>query len=212
MSDPLALTELEADLLKEVFNVGIGYAAASLSVLMRQPISLSVPQLEFFDRPELTQYLGAEKQLCIVQQQVTGEFCFTSTLLFPEESSINLVRSFAPPGLEDSMLLEMLEEGMAEIGNILINACIGKIAEMADVKFDLSLPEYRIVSAVEDFVNDLSHDADDSNILLISVEMLMRESSYRGDMIFLFDRESLKGFRQHLKAIFSKLGATSLQL
>lgn len=212
MNDTIQLSEMEADLLKEVFNVGIGYAAASLSVLVKQPIMLSVPHLEFCNNAQLIEHLGVDNQLCVVRQRAKGEFSFTSTLLFPQESALNLVRAFAPSFLDESMLVEMLEEGMAEIGNILINACIGKIGEMANARFDLGLPEHQVTDVVEDFVHKLSADADEANILLISVQMVMKEAEYSGDMMFLFDKESLSGFRQHLRGILKAMGVTSVQL
>lgn len=207
MNSAIELSDLEADLLKEVFNVGVGYAAASLSTLLKQPILLSVPDLSFLNEKELVDHLGVAKKLCLVRQRAKGDFSFTSTLMFPESSALELVRMFAPSGIDDSLLIQMQEEGMAEIGNILLNACIGRMGDMAKVNFDLGLPDYQIIEVSENVLALLGEHADHDNILLISIQMILRESQFSGEVMFLFDQESLNGFRKHLNLILSQIGA-----
>jgi len=54
------LTELQLDTLREIINVGVGYAAGSLNELVGTPISLRVPEVEVLPleeaRPRVTAF------------------------------------------------------------------------------------------------------------------------------------------------------------
>ena len=92
MAEILQLAELEQDLLTELFDVGVGKAAASLSSMVKQEIKLSIPEIEFLTIDNLAKKVSFEDSLCSVSQKVTGPFSAQSMLLFPEENSVEIVR------------------------------------------------------------------------------------------------------------------------
>ncbi len=199
-------SELELDLLKELFNVGVGYAAASLSKLVQQPVALSVPNIHFFYADDLIEYFGENPKLCLVNQTAEGDFTFRSTLLFPEHSSLELVRQFIPASVPDALMVEMREEAISEIGNVLLNACVGRMGDMADTRFDLGLPECRLTDSGQALKTALfGSEGADYYILLVSIEMILKQSEFSGEVMFIFDPPSLSGFRQHISAILDKL-------
>jgi len=47
MANEIVHDELESDLLAELFNIGVGRAADSLSRMVNQEVKISVPSVEF---------------------------------------------------------------------------------------------------------------------------------------------------------------------
>jgi chemotaxis protein CheC len=117
MASKIDLTELEADLLAELFNIGVGRAADSLSRMVNQEVKLSVPSVEFRSVREMADYLGGDNIICSVSQNMTGEFDARSMLLFPEDNSMEVVRLLMGDHLSDELVADMQEEALNEIGN-----------------------------------------------------------------------------------------------
>ena len=107
MSSSIRLSEMEVDLLTELFNLGVGSAAASLSQMVKQEIKLSVPHIEFLNINQIADKLGAERSICSVSQLVSGPFTAKSMLLFPEENSFEIVRQLLGNDLPDDALIEL---------------------------------------------------------------------------------------------------------
>jgi chemotaxis protein CheC len=52
------LSELENDALIEIFNIGVGQAAASMSAIVNEAVRMSVPSISFIPRAEAARLLG----------------------------------------------------------------------------------------------------------------------------------------------------------
>ena len=52
-----ALDELHQDMLTELFNLGMGNAANALSEMVNEEVLLSIPEVLFMDKAELTKVL-----------------------------------------------------------------------------------------------------------------------------------------------------------
>ncbi len=126
---------LELDALKELMNLGFGRAAANLSELMDLHVVLSVPRVELVPIEELASYVANEvddpKSFNVVEQFFLGNFEGTSFLLLPEEEGRRLVEMLAGGDTDSDNPLDSLEsETIIEIGNIIIGACVSKVAEL----------------------------------------------------------------------------------
>ena len=86
------LNELELDLLTELFNIGVGRAAGSLSKIVHQPIKVSVPIVEMVTRQEMIKSIGAKQAIVAVSQEISGPFDMNSTLIFPVQNSLEIVK------------------------------------------------------------------------------------------------------------------------
>jgi len=126
---------LELDALKELMNVGFGRAAATLSEVMDLHVVLSVPRIELVPIDELAAHVGGEvddpKSFNVVEQFFLGQFEGSSFLLLPEDEGKRLVELLAGEDYAAGDSLDALErETVIEIGNIVIGACVGKVAEL----------------------------------------------------------------------------------
>ena len=198
-------TELETDLLKELFNIGVGNAAASLSAMMGQSIQLTVPEVALLDLKTVLDKLSTNPMFCSVTQQMSGEFRFASTLLFPESCSLEIVRLMLNADLDEQTLIELRPEAMAEIGNILLNACIGRIALMMDCRFDVGLPSFNLNNAENIIQQTGVEHQSDSRVLMISITMLLKDSEVGGDLLFLFDTSAFNDFHRYLSSMLNDM-------
>jgi len=200
MSKTNLLTELEQDYLVELFNLGIGKAADSLSQIVNQEIILSVPAVEYITIADLNKKMGEHKDICSVSQSVQGQFSANSMLLFPEESSLEVVKKMLGEGYSNETIAELHQEGFTEIGNIVLNACIGSLGESFQEEFKVGLPYYQIGST-----STVIQIPDDDNILFIRINLMLSESKVEGYLVFLLERLSFTQFKSMLNKMINGL-------
>lgn len=197
------MDELELDLLNEIFNVGVGNAAASLSQMVKQEIKLSVPEIDFLTSDQLIKVLGQDKLLCSVSQKVSGPLVAQSILLFPDVDSLEIVRKMLGNQISDAGIAELQNEAMTEIGNIVLNACIGSLSEAFSQTFIIDLPEFeRAIPAILLESRQLSSD---SFILFIRIELSLSESKITGYLAFLIGGASFSILQKSLNKTLSSL-------
>src|SRR5688572_16354742 len=124
------LTELELDALTELVNLGVSNAALSLREMVKGEVMLSVPKVSVVTLDEAVDILCKReaRRLVAVQQHFEGDINGRALLIFPEAKSLELVRAVVggTPSLED--IVELEHEALAETGNVLLNGCLGTIA------------------------------------------------------------------------------------
>jgi len=202
MSNIFTLTELELDILTEMFNLGVGKAASSLSAMVKQEIKLSVPRIEFLSVVELADELGSDSTICSVSQRLSGPFSAQSMLLFPEENSLNIVRQLLGEDLPDETIEELQQEAFSEIGNIVLNACIGSFAEAIDTEFKIDLPLFEMSKPLDLLKVDENKN---ETALFIRIDLTLCASDITGYMAFLMGTLSLDQLKDVLKSMLQKL-------
>ncbi|MEM0911761.1 MAG: chemotaxis protein CheC [Pseudomonadota bacterium] len=202
MNEPPALSELEHDLLSELFNLGVGKAASSLSEMVNQEVILSVPIVEFRNRAGLVQKLGTNQTICSVSQNMEGPFSGKSMLLLPAASGFKVVRSMLGQSFSDEMLTELQPDALSEIGNIILNAFIGAMSDATSGEFQLSLPEFDLCNPNEILQ---STTALDDVVLLVRISMKLSESDVIGYLAFTLNDISLQELRTTLEEMFKKM-------
>ncbi|MDY0189810.1 MAG: chemotaxis protein CheC [Desulfuromonas sp.] len=127
----------EKDILQEVMNIAFGQASAELAEVIDIFVLLSVPDIKVLKGADLPDYLCKELQpaetVNIIEQSFLGKFSGQALLVFPAGAEKDLVHLFTNDQESQSQDIDIdtLEtETLLEVGNILIGACIGKIAEL----------------------------------------------------------------------------------
>jgi chemotaxis protein CheC len=144
-SATVKLTELERDALTELANIAVGRAAASLSVMVSEPIHLSVPAVGLLTREEAGGELESRENgnLIAVQQHFSGSFSGRALLLFPETNSLELIRAVLGPQPSLEEIADLEQEALSEVGNVILNAYLATIANLLRQRIEISLPELR---------------------------------------------------------------------
>ncbi len=189
------LDELELDALTELVNIGVGRGALSLRELVGEQVLLSVPALAILSRDEAIAALGPDElaQLVAVRQGFTGEFSGQALLIFPEISSLELVRAVAGRQLALDDIVELEHEALAEIGNIILNGCIGAIANLMQKTLSMSLPEI-IKGTSREFIDLFSGGADDV-VLVVRINFLLKGHEISGHVAMVMDLQSLAALK-----------------
>ena len=192
------LTDLHIDALSEVFNVGAGRAAASLSEIVGEEVKLSIPSIEIFSRQDVnTSALSLEQtQFGSVTQHFTGPLSVDAMLLFTEESALEIVRDMMGSQISIEELVEFEQEAMCELGNIILNACLSAISDVLKVELESSLPAYNI-GGPEEILSSLLI-LEQSYLLILHIDLRIERRQVEGRLIFLLGSSSLSGLREHL--------------
>jgi chemotaxis protein CheC len=140
------LNSTQRDALVELLNIGFGRAAASLSQLTGQRVLLEVPQVSVHPIVELHAVLGGvlSDQVASVHQIFTG----------PVAGDALLVLDYAAAGMLKELLTDeaplplpldaSAREVLTEVGNILLNACLGTFGNILQVQVTFSVPQLNL--------------------------------------------------------------------
>lgn len=138
------LTELQLDTLREIINVGVGYAAGSLNELVGTPISLRVPEVEVLPlseaRPRVTAF-GWDR-VASVQLTFSGPINGNVALVFPYENAVKLVSLLTGDEGSNSDVDGIRAATLEETGNIILNGVVGSISNMLQGRISFSIPYY----------------------------------------------------------------------
>lgn len=200
------LTDLHLDALSEIFNIGAGRAAASLSEIVSEEVKLSVPSIEFRKCSELTAKVLSldQSQLGVVKQQFSGAFNAEASLLFTEDSALEIMRDMMGSHISIEELAEFEQEAMCELGNIILNACLSAMADMLGFEFESSLPSYTVRNS-DEVVNSIAGTENQMYVMILHVDLEIERRQINGRLIFLFSSSSLSMLRKQIDAFLKNI-------
>jgi chemotaxis protein CheC len=199
------LTELQHDALVEIFNLGVGQAAAAMSRIVKEEVTMSVPMIAFQSRAEVAKTLGSSegRRICAIAQQFQGAFNTEAFLMFPEEKSLEIVRLMVGQSLSMEELSEMEQEAMSEIGNIILNSCMGTFANASGKELRGSLPIYHVGTG--DDILGLTGREWDGVVLTLKIDFNIEKHHIYGYVAFLLDMPALHELRLYIDGYLAKL-------
>jgi chemotaxis protein CheC len=152
------ITAEETDILQEIMNIAFGRAAADLAEFIDIYVILSVPYIKLIQAVDLPQYINVEikdfDKISVVEQNFWGKFKGTAFLVFPAGTGKKLITLLdgGDDSFESDPIYELEKETFREVGNILIGACVGKIAELLGDVITYSPPRVVIEESQEGVV------------------------------------------------------------
>jgi chemotaxis protein CheC len=202
---PVVLAELELDALTELVNLGVSNAATDLREMVREEVILSVPRVSIVSREEAISNLGEKegKRLVAVAQDFEGDLRGRALLIFPETKSMELVRAVVGGDLSLEELVELEQEALAETGNVLLNGCLGTIANHLERSLRISLPEVSHGEGAELFGLSPRDSASDG-VLFIYINFAVRQRDISGYIAMLLDLPSLTTLKELLGAFIER--------
>jgi chemotaxis protein CheC len=158
--------------------------------MVGQQVLLTVPSVDVVDRKSAIASLREREggKLVAVKQDFSGPFSGRALLIFPHAQGVKLVRLVTP---EDSALDDDAET-LSEIGNIVINGCLGELANVLKVSLGLTLPELIEGSSSQLFK---SWGSKTGLVLFIHVNFSLKESGIRGYIALLMDLPEIDSLR-----------------
>lgn len=203
----MKISELQQDALGEMFNLGVGRAASSLSLIVNDEILLSAPQVRVISIEDAKKELGSTgmSRCSSVSQNFSGPFDTHALLIFPETNALEIVSLMIGQHIKPDELAEFEQEAMCEVGNIILNACISALADLFGTEFQSTLP----VHSFDDYQSlALGGPHDETIILLIQVDLIISKQQIHGHILLLLSVSSLNSLIESVDRYLAAHGLT----
>lgn len=189
----------QIETLKELINIGVGWAAAVLNDMIDAHIILSIPMLKIVSLEDIKQEIDAcihQDKMATVRLNFTGSLDGNAQLVFSKDSASKLI-AIITNEQPDSLDLDSVTIGtLTEIGNILINGVMGSMSNIIHQQFIYSLPTYIEASSEELLLPD--NFGKNITILLAQTRFMIEQLHIEGEFILMF---KLGSFELLLKAL-----------
>lgn len=205
MTHGIELDELERDALTELVNIGVSRAASSLRKMLTSQVLLSVPAVEIVTRRSAAALIGQRESqdLVVVQQDFEGPFEGRALLIFPQSNGLRLARAVIGDEMPDGEVTEMEAEVLAETGNIIINGCLGSIANMLQKSLKMSLPQVRRGSSDAVFETEKTSEA--AFVLFLYINFSVRDRDIRGYIAMIMDLPSMVTLKELIGSFIKRV-------
>lgn len=195
------LTPDQADILRELMNIGVGRAAGMLNEMTDAYVRLQVPSVRIFSALEFKKEMEREgvDRLPAVRLGFKGPFSGTADLVFLPESASKLVAVLTgeEPGTHE---FDSVRAGtLNELGNIVISGVMGSMGNLLEKRIEYSLPQY-----IEDTIENLlksSNANSDGPILLVRTHFVIEQLQIEGDIMLIFEVGSFDALLAAIDAI-----------
>ncbi len=203
------LRPMEQDALTELFNIGLHRAAASLSELTGQRIVVDAPRLWACPIDEIQEQLGklVEGDLATVHQIFRGQVAGDAVLLLEYDKAAVLTEELTngEVGLAGT-LDQSAREVLAEVGNIVLSACLSAFGDILKVTVSFSVPRIHIES-VEELIRSIIIGEEELQYALIaSTRFRLSKLEVGGYLIFVLGLTSLSWMTESLIRAISDAG------
>ncbi len=185
-------SEEQLDTLKEVVNIGIGKAASIFNGMLDSHVELEVPSIIMFDPKNPGEKLADvnHDSLSSVKLDFHGPFSGSSALVFPSESVGKLVTALTGEEPDSEGFDETTSGTLYEIGNILINAVMGSIANLLTAQIDFSPPVYK-EGSFTDLIKPKG-SKEDMTFLLVRANFKIQDPQISGNVFLIFELDSIR--------------------
>lgn len=166
----MTIATIDQDALTELFNVGLNRAAASLSEITSQRILVEPTRLWLCPVDEMESRLLTlcNGDLATVHQIFSGAVAGDAILLIEYDKATALSRLMTGDTVALAGRLDQsAREVIAEIGNIVLSACLSAFGDMLRVSVAFSVPRIRIES-VKGLLRNLAPQGQEAQYAMIA--------------------------------------------
>lgn len=145
----MILSEKQIDGLTELVNISFSKSANALSELTGQRVTLEVPRVNIYPVGELGKALSekVENEVASVHQLFKGNISGDAMLLINTDSSLLLTDLLIDQPVGTTLEFNnSTREVLIEVGNIILNSCLGMFGNLLKVQFTFSVPQLKIDS------------------------------------------------------------------
>lgn len=140
------INEMQLDVLREIGNIGSGNAAMSLSLMLKQPVDIAIPDVGISTYNDAYEKLGgAETVMVGILLTLSGDLHGMMMFLLPSEVACSLLNMLLFTDIKDyEEIDEMGFSAIGEMANIMSASFVQAIAEMTGLVIDISPPSSTI--------------------------------------------------------------------
>ena len=189
----MELTSRQRDALVELLNIGFGRAGASLSQLTGHRVLLDVPEVSIHPIGELRSVLDGvfTSDVASVHQIFAGPVA-GDALLVVDHAAAGMLKQL----LTDEPPLPLridasAREVLTEVGNILLNACLGTFGNLLDVQVSFSVPQLNLDTLHGVLETLMVHRESMRYAMLVHAGFRLRDTEVRGYLVIVLSVASL---------------------
>lgn len=190
----MELTAIQNDALTELINIGYGRAAGALSELTGYRVSLEVPRISMHEIDKIPPLLSemVAGDVATVTQVFSGPLGGTAMLMLDEDAAKVLSQLLSDQGSPSAGFDANGREIISEVGNILLNACLGVFGNLLQVQVTFAMPQLQ-VSAAGQIIETISVASEELQYgLMIHTRFQVRASNVTGFLVIVLGITSLE--------------------
>ena len=189
----MELTGTQRDALVERLNIGFGRAAAALSQLTGHRVLLDVPEVSVHPVEKLNTALRPllSDEVASVHQIFSGAVAGDALLVLDHQAAGMLKELLTDEPPLPLTLDASAREVLTEVGNILLNACLGTFGNILQVQVSFSVPQISLES-LHGLVQSLLVNREGVRYsLLVHAGFRLRDAEVRGYLVIVLSVASL---------------------
>lgn len=198
----MELTAHERDSLTELINIGYGRAAGSLSELTGYRITLEVPKVSIHPIAAIGPMLDdiMRSPVACVNQRFSGALAGNALLLLDKPSAIILSRLLTDDRAASGQFDSNAQEIITEVGNILLNACLGVFGNLLHVQVNFFVPRLSL-DQVSNVIANVANSAQErvSFGLMIHTHFQAKAEDVNGYLVIVLGIASLDRLLSELR-------------
>ena len=192
----MILTENQTDALGEFINIAFSRTASSLSEITGHRVLLEVPEVEIHDIADVATNLARflPGDVASIHQPFNGSIAGDAFLILNYEGAVRLTELLTD-GSNGSNPHEQLDESarevLTEVGNILLNACLGMFGNELKVRVNFSVPMLH-VDSFDAVLNSVAKERESIQYaIIVYTSFRIRESEVKGYLVLVLSVVSL---------------------
>ncbi|HEY5404976.1 MAG TPA: hypothetical protein VIK24_19035 [Pyrinomonadaceae bacterium] len=186
----MVLTDQQTDALTELINIAFARTGAALSDLTGQRVLLEPPTVALHLASELDSELSrfVPGEVAWIHQVFDGAVAGDALLLLNYEGAVKLTELLTDDSNGSTRLDESAREVLTEVGNILLNACLGVFGNILRVHVGFSVPRLRL-DTVEELVYWLQQKEQGQlrYALVVFTKFQIRDSQVNGFLVLVLN-------------------------
>lgn len=189
----MELTTVQQDALIELLNIGFGRAASALSELTGHRVVLEVPEVSIHPIAALTPALrsvGAD-DVASVHQIFSGPVAGDALLILDYRAAGMLKELLTDEPALPLRVDASAREVLTEVGNILLNACLGSFGNLLQVRVSFSVPRLNL-DTLHGVLESLTIEREGIRYaLVVHAGFRLRDTEVRGMLVIVLSVASL---------------------
>jgi chemotaxis protein CheC len=199
----MEMTERQRDAISELINIAFARTGAALSELTGYRVLLNAPEVSVHPTTDLPAALAKfiPGEVASIHQVFGGPVAGDAILLLNHDGAVHLTDLLTDgSGPPSSRLDESAREVLTEVGNILLNACLGMFGNLLDVRVSFSVPRLHLDTLDELLASLIEGNSEPQYALVIYTAFQIRDSSVRGFLVMVLSVSSLDRLMHEVEA------------
>ena len=189
----MKLTERQSDALSELINIAFARTGAALSELTGHRVVLNPPEVAVYRTEELRAALAkfVPGDVASIHQVFAGPVGGDALLILNYAGAVQLTDLLTDEPNPSNYLDESAREVLTEVGNILLNACLGMFGNLLNVHVTFSVPRLHL-ETLDELIESTTTDKTEMHYaLVVYTAFQIRDSSVKGFLVIVLSVGSL---------------------